>query len=755
MVLNLLKGGKLRLDGKQKTIFESNKNILKTREKVIKDAGAHMKKEFASYTKTKEDPFKGWTPGVVKGGKKFPPEKKYSKEMDAIDEELNELMSYGKYDHLPTAERAKIFQKLQAEMKAAMKEDLTTLSLSQINKRSQSLQKRIREISNDPNIKGTVTEGPKADMIDAVYTSENAALTTARHAINRKNSIKKYGDKFPVLDPDNSAFIITGLDSSGNPMKVGRFTGRFSALKDKKTGELTRKEGTSYYDKWDAEKNQIRKPNEEVFHETVDAEGKTIMSNPDYKVTTKNMEIWNELYSDMSTSDLAKKGFKLKDIDMLMKGREVKKYLTAQEASEKGLDTGIKMHERTNTNEISNILEDLYFRGDDIYKMSVKEWITKIPEHFAEGGRTGFRNPGLVTKGIEKGIQLKRLLAEGGIFAVLAALMEAGIIGMDKAAEMLGNEKTGLYKPSDFPKMYKEYMAQKEILKRYEAFKTRGGPEMQEDYKSGYYKEHMPKIDLGEDKEYGEPKDYVFPTEKRNKHATGGVSNLFQERQGYRSGELITGGIKLVKGARWLIRMLKDMLDDMIYGGAKFAKMAEAEKIKYFKQTESAIKRLESGGPIPDEILTNLRNDARFKGLTVSTKADKDFIEMYEVVVGKPTKGTGEIIEGKAVEEIGTGEKLLKGTVVDEKVELFAFMNELPKELQHKVALLPIDQQLPLLRKFKKAFDAYKAGDTEAGIDVLQKQLLEDFIPPGKGNAEGGLISGFATGGVSNLFRSR
>jgi len=519
------------------------------------------------------------------------------------------------------------------------------------------------------------------------------------------------------------------------------------------------------------------------------------------------MEIWNELYSDMSTSDLAKKGFKLKNIDMLMKGREARKYLEAQEAAEKGLNWNQKMHERTDTNDISEILEDLYHRGDDIYKMSIEEWITKIPEHFAEGGRTGFRSPGLVTKGIEKGIQLKRLLAEGGIFAALAALTEAGITGIDKIAEMMGKEKTDFYKPSDFYKMFKKYMAQKEVLKRYKASKTRGGPEMQEDYSSGYYKEHMPKI------------TYEEVGEKRNEHATGGISNLFQERQGYRSGELITGGIKLVKGARWLIRMLKDMLDDMIYGGAKFAKMAEAEKIKYFKQTQAAIKSLESGGPIPDEILTSLRNDARFKDLTVTGK-DKEFIEIQEVVLGKTTKvdlskytdkelnalvaedkkilaeanklseaGTnyGRVTEiearRKEIKEIleaaqkvpessygnfkadlalekqaekGTGEKILEGTVVDEKVELFAFMNELPKELQHKVALLPIEQQLPLLRKFKKAFDAYKAGDMEAGVDVLQKQLLEDFpIPKGKPHATGGLISGFATGGVSNLFRQR
>ena len=162
--------------------------------------------------------------------------------------------------------------------------------------------------------------------------------------------------------------------------------------------------------------------------------------------------------------------------------------------------------------------------------------------------------------------------------------------------------------------------------------------------------------------------------------------------------------------------------------------------MKYFKQTEAAIKSLESGGPIPDEILTNLRNDARFKGLTVSTKADKDFREMYEVVVGKPTKGTGE--------------KILEGTVVDEELELWSLMDQLPKELQHKVGLLPVEKQLPLLKKFKEAVDAVKTGGTQKGIEVLQEQLLTDFIPKGKPHATGGLI-GYATGGVSNLFRSR
>jgi hypothetical protein len=646
-ITDLLKIGRLRLDGKQKTIFETNKNILKNHEKVVKvelkDANKFFENLLPSVTKkyppfnvSKTEPFKGWTPTLVERSRARniykeleTPKTKYTKEMEAIDEELDALAFGGtKYEHLSVAEKNKIMKTLQAEMKKliAKGEDLTTLSLSQLNKKSHDLQKRIREIKDNPNIKGTVTEGPKADMIDALYKSENPGLTKARHTINRKNSELKYGKKYPVLDPENDAFIITGLNEFGHPNKVSRFIGKFSASKDWKTGDLTRKEGTSYYDTWDLKKNQIRKEGEEVWRNTIDSEGKVIMSNPEYKLSeTKNMEIWNNINNEVNISDLSKKGHKLKDIDMLMKGKEVKKYLNAQEAAESKLSMDQKLHERTSMTEVSDIMEDLYLRGDDIYKMSMEEWITKIPEHFAGGG-----------------------------------------------------------------------------------------------YVSGF--------------------------------ATGGISNLFQERQGYRDPGLV---IKLAKGARWLIRMLKEMSDDMIYGRAQFAKMAEALKMKYFKQTQDAIKSLESGGPIPDEILTSLRNDARFQGLTVSKTGGKDFIEIQEVVLGKLPKGKGEIIEGKAVEEIGTGEKLLKGMVVDETVNLMEFKKTLPKDLLDKVNQLPVEKQTNLLTVMKRAFDAAKKGGVEGGINVLEKSLLEDFIPKGKPHATGGLISGYATGGVSNLFRQR
>ena len=99
---DLLKQGRLKLDGKQKTIFESNKNILKNHEKVTK-------KVEVPPVKKAEDHFKGWTPTLYERSnlrnvykKLDPPERLYTKEMEAIDEELDALAFGYKYIlHLP------------------------------------------------------------------------------------------------------------------------------------------------------------------------------------------------------------------------------------------------------------------------------------------------------------------------------------------------------------------------------------------------------------------------------------------------------------------------------------------------------------------------------------------------------------------------------------------------------------------------------------------------------------------------------
>ena len=394
---DLLKKKKLQLDGKQKTIFESNKNILKNHEKTL---GKKEGVEGLFKKKKPEDPFKGWKPSVYENQQNLPP---YTKEMEKIDnllEDINAMRGLSK------TEKAALETNLQNKMstlidKGRKEFDFSKLSLGEVNKRLQGIQTRIREVADNPNIPGDVYKGPKKDLIAAIYDTERPSLWAARNKLIKENNLKKYGNKFPTLDPENNMFIVIGLDESGHPIKVGRTLGRFSATKDKTTGELPRKEGMSFWDKWDPKKNRMREDGKEVWHQTIDSEGKTMMSNPDYKIQTRgNMELASELYSKLSTSELAKKGFSLKEIDMIRKGRVAKNYLEKT----KNPDHNIAMHEQTSTNDIISIMEDLYTRGDDVYKMTMEQWTNVIPKYFAEGGQV----PGYATGGVANLFRLRK-----------------------------------------------------------------------------------------------------------------------------------------------------------------------------------------------------------------------------------------------------------------------------------------------------------------------------------------------------------
>ncbi len=394
---DLVKNKKLQLDGKQKTIFESNKNILKNHEKTL---GKKEGVEGLFKKKKPEDPFKGWKPSVYENQQNLPP---YTKEMEKIDnllEDINAMRGLSK------TEKAALETNLQNKMstlidKGRKEFDFSKLSLGEVNKRLQGIQTRIREVADNPNIPGDVYKGPKKDLIAAIYDTERPSLWAARNKLIKENNLKKYGNKFPTLDPENNMFIVIGLDESGHPIKVGRTLGRFSATKDKTTGELTRKEGMSFWDKWDPKKNRMREDGKEVWHQTIDSEGKTMMSNPDYKIQTRgNMELASELYSKLSTSELAKKGFSLKEIDMIRKGRVAKNYLEKT----KNPDHNIAMHEQTSTNDIISIMEDLYTRGDDVYKMTMEQWTNVIPKYFAEGGQV----PGYATGGVANLFRMRK-----------------------------------------------------------------------------------------------------------------------------------------------------------------------------------------------------------------------------------------------------------------------------------------------------------------------------------------------------------
>ena len=386
---DLLKQGKLKLDGKQKTVFESNKNILKNHEKTL---GKKEGVEGLFKKKKTDDPFKGWNPGVYENQQNLPP---YTKEMEKIDNLLTDINAMR---GLSKTEKAALESNLQNQMSSLIDKgrkefDFSKLSLGEINKRLQGIQTRIREIADNPNIPGDVYKGPKKDLIAAIYETERPSLELARTKLIKGNNLKKYGNKFPTIDPDNPNFIVLYLDEGGSPVKISRFTGRFSATQDKKTGELTSSEGTSWWDTWDPKKNKMRDEGKSVWHNTTDSKGDVIMSNPNYKLgDLKNVDIWRELSSNKSTSDLAKEGYKLKDIDMIVKARVARKYLEKT----KNPDHNIAMHEQTSRSDIERVMQDLYTRGDDVYKMTIEQWTDQLPKFFAQGGYV----PGYATGGV-------------------------------------------------------------------------------------------------------------------------------------------------------------------------------------------------------------------------------------------------------------------------------------------------------------------------------------------------------------------
>jgi hypothetical protein len=731
---DLLKQGKLKLDGKQKTNFEANKNILKIHEKVTKkvEVPPSVKKKFPPFNVSKEDFTKGWTPTLVTRSKARnvykeldPPASKYTKEMEAIDEQLDALV-FGseKYEGLSSVEKATIFKKLQADMKKlidiAKKEDLTKLSLSQINKKSHDLQRRIREIADNPDIKGTVYKGPKADMIKALYDSENAALTNARKVITKKNSELKYGTKYPVLDPENNAFIITGLDSSGNPIKVGRFMGKFSAERHPITADLTRKEGHSWYDRWDPKKNKMREEGKEVWHETVDREGKTIMSNPEYKLPeTPRLDIQTEFYTDLSINDLAKKGFQLKQIDMIKKGREVLKYLKKTENP----DVNISRYEQTSSNEIGAVIEDLYNQGDDIYKMTMQEWIKKIPEYFAEGGRTGFHRGSLRH---QKEHDWKSYEDEGNFMKYL----------------MLSGDRSKMSSPENWVNRLFNISMEEPERDAMESFMKERFMYGEQDSPPNVFKQLWLDIQKLLDK-------------KRNKHATGGISNLFRERQGFRTGNIA----KLPEFLRFVEKLLIKASNEIRQGVGKWKGLTDAQRVTQhdnltklateFQKTKKFDARLnEYTGIDAEKAFIEAQAKVKEKSIFSMTKKEKAArLKKYQdesgIKLSYGDKDKRLIPPGTTEESIdlailkGNIERKYKG-VIDENLLNQILADNNPQRISEVIAT--IDESLIMQQKGMSP-------------EAIKRALKESWTR--KKQASGGLIPGYATGGVSNLFRRR
>ena len=114
--------------------------------------------------------------------------------------------------------------------------------------------------------------------------------------------------------------------------------------------------------------------------------------------------------------------------------------------------------------------------------------------------------------------------------------------------------------------------------------------------------------------------DHIFqrepkPDEFDPDYASGG-------RIGYAAG-------KIVKGGRWFLKSLKDTKKQLI----KLDMPLEQKKV-LLGQADNAIKDIESGGRIPEQIIQHIRQDPKFRGLKHDTRAsDPDLAEMEEVIL--------------------------------------------------------------------------------------------------------------------------
>ena len=102
--------------------------------------------------------------------------------------------------------------------------------------------------------------------------------------------------------------------------------------------------------------------------------------------------------------------------------------------------------------------------------------------------------------------------------------------------------------------------------------------------------------------------------------ASGGIA-----RVGY------VGG-KLVRGASWFIKNLRQAYDELIAGKA-FTNIDPMKREQLKFEILAQIKQLEQGNPIPKDMLTYMRKDKRFKDMTKTRSTDPELYDVEEILL--------------------------------------------------------------------------------------------------------------------------
>ena len=88
-------------------------------------------------------------------------------------------------------------------------------------------------------------------------------------------------------------------------------------------------------------------------------------------------------------------------------------------------------------------------------------------------------------------------------------------------------------------------------------------------------------------------------------------------------------GGALVKGGRWFLKSLYDTKKQLMQLDIPLSKKQEL-----MKQADAAIKQIEGGAPIPEQIIQHIRKDPKFKSVSQGPRAtDPDLAEMEEVIL--------------------------------------------------------------------------------------------------------------------------
>ena len=70
-----------------------------------------------------------------------------------------------------------------------------------------------------------------------------------------------------------------------------------------------------------------------------------------------------------------------------------------------------------------------------------------------------------------------------------------------------------------------------------------------------------------------------------------------------------------VKGGKWFLKSLYDTKKQLMQ-----LDMPLSKKQELMKQADDAIKHIEGGGAIPEQIIKHIRKDPKFRSLTSNTK---------------------------------------------------------------------------------------------------------------------------------------